>query len=303
MAKAQITVVIPTYNRKETLKKCLAALSARNFPASRYEVILVDDGSTDGTGDAANPWISGGGVRYFRQEHKGPAAARNLGVRNAAGEIILFIGDDILAGPELLARHADWHVKNPAPGAALLGYVTWTAEKEITPFMNWLESSGLQFAYGELEGKTEADPRRHFYTSNISVKKDFLTANGLFDEEFAYAAYEDAELGLRLAAKGLALGYDRRALAYHDHFTSLAAACRRMVRVGESNALLARKTGVRTKLQEKPVLRRLLGLPKFALYYPLAKWYERRSIHAAVFQYVMDSCFLKGLRSGKRRWK
>lgn len=299
----QITVVIPTYNRKEILKKCLAALSGQTYPASGYEVILVDDGSTDGTGDAANPWVSGGGVRYFRQEHKGPAAARNLGVLNAAGEIILFTGDDMIAGPDLLAKHALWHEKNPAESAALLGYVTWSPELEITPFMRWLESGGPQFSYGELEGKTEADPRRFFYSSNISVKKSFLPADGPFDEDFLYAAYEDAELGLRLAAKGLTLGYDRQAVAFHDHFTSLEAACGRMVKVGENSVLLALKTGGETKRPDKPALRRLLSLLKFAVYYPLAKWYERKSVNGDVFLYVMDSCFLKGVRLGRRRWK
>jgi glycosyltransferase involved in cell wall biosynthesis len=305
MPKIQITVIIPTYNRKETLKKCLAALSGQTCPASGYEVILVDDGSTDGTGDPANPWVSGqyGNVRYFRQEHKGPAAARNLGIRNAAGEIILFTGDDMIAEPGLLAEHAAWHGKNPAESAALLGYVTWTREGEITPFMRWLESGGPQFSYGGLEGKTEADPRRFFYTSNISVKKNFLAANGLFDEEFPYAAYEDAELGLRLAAKGLTLGYNRRAAAFHDHFTSLEAACARMVKVGESSVLLARKTGGGARWPEKTALRRLLSLLKFAVCYPLAKWYERRSVNEGVFRYVLDSCFIKGVELGKKRWK
>ena len=303
MQNTLISVVIPTYNRKGTLEKCLAALSRQTYPASGYEVLIVDDGSTDGTRDIAERRGSGGGVRYFRQEHRGPAAARNLGVRNAAGEIVLFTGDDMIAEPGLLQAHAAWHEKNPAESAALLGHVTWAPDAGITPFMRWLESGGMQFSYGELEGKTEADPRRFFYTSNLSVKKSFLTANGLFDEDFPYAAYEDAELGLRLAAKGLTLGYDRQAMAVHDHFTTLESACRRMLLVGESRVLLERKGVSWGSWQDKTALGRLLTFFKFAVYYPLAKWHETRSVNDAVFRYLMDSCYLEGVRLGRKRWK
>ena len=79
--KKTITVIIPTYNRAETLRKCLKALAAQTFPASGAEVLVVDDGSGDNTEEVAASFIKEGAVetKYLRQENKGPAAARNLG--------------------------------------------------------------------------------------------------------------------------------------------------------------------------------------------------------------------------------
>ena len=144
MKEITITVVIPTYNRKEILRKCLAALFDQTLPKDDYEIVIVDDGSTDGTGEMVKAVAEDApcGVRYFQQENRGPAAARNAGIRNAKGQIILFAGDDSIATPILLEEHADWHRRYPNPNMAVLGYDTWSPEIEVRPFMQWLESGG-----------------------------------------------------------------------------------------------------------------------------------------------------------------
>ncbi|MFM7372684.1 MAG: glycosyltransferase family 2 protein, partial [Sphaerospermopsis kisseleviana] len=95
------SVVIPTYNRLPILQKCLRALEVQNFKDTTlvegYEIVLVDDGSTDGTLD----WLAEHQdqfphVRCFQQDHAGPAAARNLGVEKAAGDTIIFIDSDLV---------------------------------------------------------------------------------------------------------------------------------------------------------------------------------------------------------------
>ena len=192
MKDLSLTVVIPTYNRKNILKKCLNALFDQTYPQSDYEVIVVDDGSTDGTEEIVKFLINNSPciLRYFKQEHKGPAAARNLGIKNANGKIILFIGDDIIATPNLIVEHMKRHLTNPEVNIAILGYVTWSPELRITPFMRWLENGGPQFSYHELKDK-EALGHGYFYTCNISLKRHFLLTHGLFDERCKYAAYED----------------------------------------------------------------------------------------------------------------
>ncbi|MCG2725690.1 MAG: glycosyltransferase family 2 protein [bacterium] len=295
-----LTVIIPTYNRAETMKKCLKAIEAQTYTASRFEVIIVDDGSTDKTEELAADFVRQGTVdaRYYRQKNRGPAAARNLGIKNADGEILLFIGDDIIAAPDLLKRHVAWHLENISDNAALLGYVTWDRSLKITPFMHWLENGGPQFSFNELENGAEADPCR-FYTCNISLKRRFLTKNGLFDEEFPYAAFEDVELGYRLKAAGLKLFFNRKAVAWHHHYTSLEDACKRMIKVGESKKILNRKIGLSAYEPKTLFIRRVMNIFKISLYYPLAVFFEKRMIAAGIFKYVMNYYYTLGVERSR----
>jgi|GEM_PF-380692 len=239
-----LSVIIPSFNRSAVLRKCLEALSRQDCALAEFEVIVVDDGSSDGTG-AAVAELSAAGmvVRYLRQENRGPASARNRGIREAAGEVILFIGDDIICPPDLAARHIAFHRGHPDAAAALLGRVAWSPEIRVTPFMRWLGESEYQFDFFRLAAG-DADPARYFYTANVSLKRSFLESRRLFfDEDFRRAAFEDMELGARLKNEGLALRYDPHCLAWHYHATSLAAACARMRVVGENGVLLDGKMG------------------------------------------------------------
>lgn len=304
MDNVLISIVIPTFNRKRILEKCLRNVCNQDFQRTDYEIIVVDDGSVDGTGilldklskSAESP------LRYFRQENKGPAAARNLGIRNAKGLIILFLGDDSIVTPSLLKEHYSWHVKYPQDNYAVLGHITWSQDIRVTPFMEWLENGGPQFAFGQIKDKDNVDAQVFFYSSNISLKKGFLLAhNGFFDESFLKAAYEDLELGYRLRNAGMILKYNRDAVAYHEHYTSVADACRRMVIVGRYSGLFYEKTGKKPANLTRPFWREIASWLKFGLYYSLAKYYEQRVDREDVFKYVMENCFMRGARNGTGR--
>ncbi len=202
-------------------------------------MVVVDDGSTDGSADGIEKLQRDGAVRLrcLRRPPLGPAAARNAGVRQARGEVVLFLGDDMMASPQLVATHATYHETNPEPFSGALGYVTWSPEIKVTPFMRWLEQGGPQFAYDAI-WNSENVPVGHFYTANVSVKRPFLLTWGLFDESLRHAAFEDFDLGQRLGAKGLRLTLIREAAAYHLHPTTISSACHRMMRLGEAAAAL-----------------------------------------------------------------
>jgi glycosyltransferase involved in cell wall biosynthesis len=222
-----LSVVIPTYNRCQTLAKAISSYFAQTARKQISEIIVVDDGSTDTTRSVVKELASQSAfpIRYFRQKNKGPAAARNVGIREAQSPLILFTDDDILPGRELVAEHLKSHANYPADSAAVLGFVTWARDVHPTPFMEWYGSEVL-FSFNQLFGPAEIEGK-FFYTCNISLKTDFLRTKGTFDEEFPIAAYEDIELGLRLSASGMRLFYNPQAIAYHDQFISFADACKK----------------------------------------------------------------------------
>ena len=245
MRSPVISVIIPTFNRSEILEKCLLALHHQSIERDRYEVIVVDDGSTDQTEKVVHATRSVfSGIRYLKKDNRGPAAARNLGIRNSKGEILLFIGDDVIASPDLVREHVRWHKENyPRDHIAILGFVTWSPEIKVTPFMKWLEHGGPQFGYYRFVHGQDVPPG-DLYTANVSYKKSFLLRHSLFDEDFSYAAFEDSELGLRLSKKGLIGIFNKKAFAYHHHPMTFSSYCRRMENVGAASLLLYEKLGM-----------------------------------------------------------
>ena len=216
----KLSVVIPTYNRSDLLERALRGLLDQSLPADRYEIIVVDDGSTDATPQVVAACDAPPSrLRYLRQESRGPAAARNYGVREARGHVLLFTGDDCLPDSRLLEEHLHAHAEDQTEELGVIGYVTWHPDLYITPFMSFLEQ-GVQFGFGQIE-----DPENvkfwHFYTSNCSVPKRRLEEVGGFDEDFRDAAFEDTELAYRLHLRGLRLIYRPTAVTYHHHATTL----------------------------------------------------------------------------------
>lgn len=237
----RLSVVIPTYNKPEILKMALESLVSQTFPEKWFEVIVVDDGSSAKVQHQIKSFLSklNLNISFLVQVHKGPAAARNKGVKKVKGKIVLIINDDTIAAPDLLKRHYEFHRKNSKENFGLLGYVTWHPDLEITPFMYWLEHGGPYFSFHQIRGK-EAGWQR-FWTCNISLKKNFLLKNGLFDEKFPFAAWEDFELGYRLGQAGLRLFYDRKTCGYHYHPTTLESIRNKMRANGESVLILKKK--------------------------------------------------------------
>jgi glycosyltransferase involved in cell wall biosynthesis len=245
-----LSVIIPTYNRGKELTKALNGYLAQSTPELIHELIVIDDGSTDSTEAVVQEFSkrSTFPIRYLRQTNKGPAAARNLGIREARSALVLFTDSDIIPVPDLVEQHTTWHQRNPRVATAVLGYVTWAPEVHPTPFMRWY-GERMIFGFSLLQDKPEAS-FHHFYTCNISLKAEFLRTCGQFDEDFKSAAYEDTELGYRLSEKGLQLLYNSDAIAYHYQFFSFEDACRKTLGNAAAAQLFYRKEGGRQVLKE-----------------------------------------------------
>lgn len=205
-----LSVVIPTYNRKPILEKCLAALEQQTYEPGLfdgYEVVVVDDGSTDGT----VAWLQAQGdrfahVRLFEQDHLGPSAARNLGVAKAQGDTIIFIDSDLVVTEQFLQAH-------------------------VTTLRTAMQAQGSDrvFTYGRVINtcnfdQPTAEPFKvtdfsaaFFATGNVAIARHWLEAAGLFDTRFQLYGWEDLELGVRLKQLGLKLVKCPEAVGYHWH--------------------------------------------------------------------------------------
>lgn len=206
-----ISVVIPTYNRKPILTQCLDALEHQRVPeelaAGGYEVVVVDDGSTDGTVE----WLQSSGalyphVRLFEQAHQGPAAARNLGVEQARGDVIIFIDSDLVVTETFLMAHLEGlrRGKRKLQGDRLFTYgrVINTANFD-NPRAEPFKVTDYSAAY--------------FATGNVAIARKWLLEAGLFDTGFQLYGWEDLELGVRLKKLGLTLIKCPDAVGYHWH--------------------------------------------------------------------------------------
>ncbi len=236
-----LSVVIPTFNRLPILKEVLASLDRCAPPRAGFEVVVVSDGSSDGTDEWLATWHPETPFRYFTQANAGPGRARNRGVSEAAGERIVFLGDDTVPASDLLLRHDERARREPDPEKiAVLGYTSWHERMRVTPFLRHINEYGLQFGYSIIPDPDEV-PFNFFYTSNVSVSRALFGELGGFDTEFPSAAWEDVEFAYRARKMGMRMVYEPAARAAHDHPTSVATFLRRQERAGEAGAIFARK--------------------------------------------------------------
>ncbi|WP_027254838.1 glycosyltransferase family 2 protein [Planktothrix agardhii] len=202
-----LSIVIPTYNRLPILQKCLKALEQQQYDhtITNYEVVLVDDGSTDGTLN----WLEENKldfphVQLFCQSHQGPAAARNLGIEKALGETIIFIDSDLVVTETFLQSHVDSLVE---------GYQT--SDKVFT-YGRVINTCNFHNPTSEPYKITDFSAA-YFATGNVAIARHWLIEAGLFDSQFQQYGWEDLELGVRLKKLGLKLIKCPDAVGYHWH--------------------------------------------------------------------------------------
>jgi glycosyltransferase involved in cell wall biosynthesis len=211
------SVVIPTYNRKPILEKCLNALEHQRLADASeiegYEIVVVDDGSTDGTID----WLQSHTaefphVRLFCQAHQGPAAARNLGVQQAIGDTIIFIDSDLVVTEQFLQAHADALLE----GSRLGGSDRPDEPPRLFTYGRVINTCNFENPTAEPYKITDFSAA-YFATGNVAIARYWLDKAGLFDTRFQLYGWEDLELGVRLKQLGLKLIKCPDAVGYHWH--------------------------------------------------------------------------------------
>lgn len=300
---------MPAYNRAYILKKSLEALSVQDFPDSDFEVIVVDDGSTDETEKVVMQMgKSITNVKYIKQENSGQGTARNNGIAHAEGEVIIFIQDDIIVKKDFVTEHMRFHLRFPELNHAVLGLTLWHPEMEITPLMRWLTNGssifgrfgGHQFAYEKLRGHETAD-YNFFYTSNISLKRKLLLKNP-FDTDFSGYGWEDVELGYRLYKRvGLVIHYNSNAIGYHYHEISERSMCDRMESIGRSAHIIHSKYPELGKVPSlyKKVIFILLSNPLALFLFGVIRNFSQGKFSALYYYGLSKKHFLIGLNTTK----
>jgi len=204
----KFSVVVATHNRRALLERVAEAILGQSLPRERFGLIIVDDGSTDGTEALCAELAKRPGVRCLRQANRGVAAARNLGIREAAGDAVAFTDDDCLVPPDWLERLADGYARHPEV-VGVGGRLIAPPDLLRTRAVARLEDHVARHVYGacdaEVLGGFECPAGG---TNNMSYRRDALLAVGGFDESFPPFVWgEDADLKLRLTRPGGRLLY------------------------------------------------------------------------------------------------
>lgn len=233
------SIVIPTYNRKLLLERCLGAIAALDFPRGEYEVIVVDDGSTDGTKEYLKG-LKEANLRILFGNHGGPAKARNYGVREASGLYIAFTDDDCLVPKDWL-RKLEAGLNKWPDSAAVGGFLEAPSEVLNTKIAARLESFETREIYkagnNEYLGGFECPAGG---TNNIAYRKDvFLKLEG-FDENFPEPAGEDADLKFRAVKAGYKIGYIPLKVIHLDPY-SFNTFIKRSIRYGIGSGYFEKK--------------------------------------------------------------
>ncbi|QDU65505.1 glycosyltransferase family 2 protein [Engelhardtia mirabilis] len=238
----ELSVVVPTCNRPRELGQLLLALANQSLDADRFEVIVVDDGSTRPARELieARPWPFE--LRWLRQENAGPGAARNRGVESARAPVVVFFNDDAIPLEGCLAAHLAAQRGDVVPHA-VLGSFPLIGRRRQDPFAELMERSTMLFAQPAMKAGVLYQGLA-FCTGNISVRREVLERLGGFDGELPFAGAEDSELGLRMERElNLRVRYLPQARAGHDHQLEVRGFARRQRVLGWSIARMARKHG------------------------------------------------------------
>jgi glycosyltransferase involved in cell wall biosynthesis len=227
-----ISIIIPTHNRKDVLLETLQALDGQTLATSQFEVVIADDGSTDGTLETISRRMFSYSIYIYRQESRGAAAARNLGVRNARGEILFFLDADMIPDPELLAQHLQSHQEGEK--IIVVGRREENVDEEYVSPGFVTTSCDQRFAGGSFT-------YQEAFTCNFSICSDQYRLLKGFDEQFPASGYEDVEFAYRAVLAGFRIVPNYDAVAYHHHPMTLDQRFRQARSYQRSAALLFKK--------------------------------------------------------------
>lgn len=225
-----VSIVVPSFNKIDFLKRALRSLDRLSYPRENFEVIVVDDGSKDSTREFLENFIPSFQFRFIRHEvNRGLSAARNTGLKNAQGTIIVSIDDDMEVIPHFIEEHIAFHTTGRK--VAVMGNVQLAPEVLRTGIVRYLSTRGVHKLH---EGQKM--PFKYLIFNNASIQKSTLFEAGLFDEKIRVYGGEDLELTFRLEQLGdVEFLYAPNAISFHMHYRHIDEVCRLMFDYGQTS--------------------------------------------------------------------
>lgn len=315
MSTYDISIVIPTYQRCASVRRALQALAQQTVLSSEYEVLVVIDGSQDGTREMVAQFEAPYSLRGLWQPNQGRAAACNAGIRRATGRLLVLLDDDMEPVPEFLTAHRRVHRGNDRLG--VMGAVPVVFDASSRPIMQYV---GAKFNE-HLTRLAQPDHTlclRDFYSGNFSIRRELLRAVGLFDEAFTEYGNEDLELYVRLRDAGVRVVFSPEAIARQHYTKAFVGLARDNVEKGRTAVLLAEKhpdlyteskLGTPAQVSWRWQLVRTGLLTLTDVVPALADWLIRGAArfgrlridqHHLCYRFILDYCFWLGVRSALR---
>jgi GT2 family glycosyltransferase len=313
---ARLSVVVPTYQRREAARRLLLALADQSLPADAYEVILSIDGSTDGTEEMVRGLRLPYRLSALWQPNGGRAAACNAGLARAAAPLVVLLDDDMEPAADCLAAHLRCHGDGAARG--VLGAVPVALSADSPPVHRYIAARFARHLEKLSRAGVSIGPR-DFYSGHFSIARDVLARVGGFDEAFVAYGNEDVELALRLRAAGVPLVYCAEARARQHYEKDFAMLARDTVAKGRTAVLCAAKHpdavremrittygehSRRWRLARRAVLEATARVPRtLGALLAGVGWLERRRARDIDrwYAFVLDCCFWAGVGQERRR--
>jgi GT2 family glycosyltransferase len=233
-----ISLIIPTYQRRNSVKRLLDALDTQTLPPDSFEVLVIIDGSKDGTEELVAQKKVPYRLTSITQPNRGRAAACNTGVRSAQGELIVLLDDDMEPAPEFLSAH--WMAHQGSQRLGIVGAVPVRIRADSSPISHYIAERFGQHLE-RLSQPAYQLSLRDFYSGNFSIRKEHLLEVGLFDEDFKIYGNEDLELALRLRKAGISVRYCKDALAFQNYEKDFSALARDNLAKGKTAVLFVGK--------------------------------------------------------------
>jgi glycosyltransferase involved in cell wall biosynthesis len=313
------SVVVPCYNNASVLAKGLPSLARQTIPSDRFEVVIVDDGSTDGTEDLIASLALPESFRYVRQNNQGAAVARNCGASQVRGDILLFLDSDVIPDTTLLEEHLKSHRTHDR--ALVVGRTRALEAKNFDLFYKVLGNE----IFAHDEGNEEKQLTfQEVLSRNLSLQRESFLKIGGFDEDFPRSGFEDIEFAYRATRRGFSVVYNPKAAGVHHHTGTLAEVGHHIYHYQASAVLLIKKHPeikgqIRHLRDKEPVQWRrdnlrlvVRKIARQALALPCSVWFMERAISALerwypsprllrwMYWQVLGSFLFSGFRAGMK---
>lgn len=226
--KPLVDVIVPTYNRVDKLRECLDSLLEQDYPPSNYSIIVVDDGSSDGTKELLDQYSRANeNMTYFTQKNKGSYSARNLGISNSQGEIVCLLDDDCVAEKDWIMSHVKGYTSPDIGGVGgkIIGYSPRTQIEKYVEKNKLFDQENMMKIF--------------LVTANASYRRKVFEQIGGFDDNFRSGG--DADMGIRTLHAGFKLVYGPDAVVNHKHRSTLRQLLRQHYIYGKGYCLLHKK--------------------------------------------------------------